>query len=363
MIKLLWISLLTVISSLPLSSASKNSYKQWFPQWEPQFSQILKDNCSVQYEAYLTNNPYLDNETTTYSVDYLKDMVDNCILGLVTESLQVNMQSAQVLLGLTPSILSLVGPGTAEISLLSLRRPIFAMLLALGSPSVNPVRALMYHDPFQELQRRRGQIQLGLQHCSTWQRVFVAVLEYVLVFAAVANVTELGYRLGHRTIVAWAANFSYFHLVWSLAVVIIHILGCLTIRLRAKAKSGQGDNEVRPSLRERAQRRLSDEFWPCALHDLTDLEWRPESIWFLIMAWCSSTGTILHMVFGTLVFSGTLFISVQDSLTVVFRYFISALVCRIILMYELAGMRQAFTVTEILARQDDIIPSYENRKN
>lgn len=53
---------------------------------------------------------------------------------------------------------------------------------------------------------------------------------------------------------------------------------------------------------------------------------------------------MLHIVFGTLVFSGILFISTQDATAVVARFFASALVCRLVMMYELAGIREATDV-------------------
>ena len=46
-----------------------------------------------------------------------------------------------------------------------------------------------------------------------------------------------------------------------------------------------------------------------------------------------------HWIFGTLVFSSTLFIGTLDALGVIARYLASALVCRIILLVELAGVR------------------------
>ena len=68
---------------------------------------------------------------------------------------------------------------------------------------------------------------------------------------------------------------------------------------------------------------------------------RTESKTFLVTVWLESTFTILHVVFGTLVFSGTLFVGTKDALGIVGRYIAGVAVCRIILMYELAGLRES----------------------
>jgi hypothetical protein len=44
-------------------------------------------------------------------------------------------------------------------------------------------------------------------------------------------------------------------------------------------------------------------------------------------------------MYGTLVFSSILFISAQDAVKVAARYLASTLVCRVILMFEIMGMR------------------------
>jgi hypothetical protein len=64
---------------------------------------------------------------------------------------------------------------------------------------------------------------------------------------------------------------------------------------------------------------------------------------FLFSAWTLSMFTIFHINFGTLLFAITTFISSRDALTVVAKYIGSAVVCRIVLLYELAGLRESFS--------------------
>lgn len=64
-------------------------------------------------------------------------------------------------------------------------------------------------------------------------------------------------------------------------------------------------------------------------------EGRPYVVW----SWALSTSTVIHILFGSLLFSGLLFIGPRDALVVIFRYVVSVLICRSIVMFELAGMR------------------------
>lgn len=68
---------------------------------------------------------------------------------------------------------------------------------------------------------------------------------------------------------------------------------------------------------------------------------RDKSYKFVVLSWFASTGTILHLIYGTLTFSSVLFISTRDALGVVGRYLASTFICRVILMFGIGGMRTA----------------------
>ena len=59
----------------------------------------------------------------------------------------------------------------------------------------------------------------------------------------------------------------------------------------------------------------------------------------ICLNWAAVMLAYAHWIFGTLVFSSTLFIGTLDALGVIARYLASALVCRMILLVELAGIR------------------------
>jgi hypothetical protein len=64
-----------------------------------------------------------------------------------------------------------------------------------------------------------------------------------------------------------------------------------------------------------------------------------ESGWYVLLSWATSVGIAFHIIYGTVTFSSVLFISVRDSIGVVCWFMGSVLVCRIVLMYELASLR------------------------
>ncbi len=70
-----------------------------------------------------------------------------------------------------------------------------------------------------------------------------------------------------------------------------------------------------------------------------------ETYLFLLLSWGTSLLSACHVIYGTLAFSSMLFISVRDSLTAIARFVASVLSCRIILMYELAVLRESFSVS------------------
>jgi hypothetical protein len=73
----------------------------------------------------------------------------------------------------------------------------------------------------------------------------------------------------------------------------------------------------------------------------------PETYWFTIFSWFTAILTVCHVIYGTLTFSSMLFISVRDSIAVIGRYFLSVMCCRIVLMYELAELRDSFNVVSV----------------
>jgi len=88
------------------------------------------------------------------------------------------------------------------------------------------------------------------------------------------------------------------------------------------------------------------EFWPCVTQSEKDrvvsVDLFGETKRFIGVAWLLHTLTVVHILFGTLVFSSLAFIGTRDAVLVLGRFMASVLFCRVILMYEIAGLREAY---------------------
>lgn len=314
-------------------------FNEWYPQFQDHFYNATHDNCSAQYDAYLYGPPQPHHPQAVAS-----DLIQ-CILDAspyFTQAIGANMAAAAVLLGLLPTILAFVGSSTAEISLLGLRRPIFALCIATGAPATSPIRAHEYDDPIKKLLHgSTGQIDdiyaRGLM--KQWAKATVSILEFTLLGLALANVIELAMELGYRTVSSFAPVQTWLILFWLALAPVIHVCGIAS--LRAHVNIRRADTRGTRSIWQALAGWISDEIRPCADHDRWSLEEQRETFLFLMVSWCTALGTVFHIFYGTLVFSSLLFISVQDAVPVVARFLGSAAICRGLLMFELRGMRQA----------------------
>lgn len=84
---------------------------------------------------------------------------------------------------------------------------------------------------------------------------------------------------------------------------------------------------------------LWNEANPSANH--AKLEFNIKARTTFCLNWVALILAYAHWIFGTLVFSSTLFIGTLDALGVIARYLASAIICRMILLVELAGIRGA----------------------
>lgn len=65
----------------------------------------------------------------------------------------------------------------------------------------------------------------------------------------------------------------------------------------------------------------------------------PEGGRVVCLNWAAVMLAYGQLIFGTVVFSSTLFIGSLDAFGVIARYLVSALLCRAIILVEFAGMR------------------------
>jgi hypothetical protein len=148
---------------------------------------------------------------------------------------------------------------------------------------------------------------------------------------------------------SWWSNTIFAPLVWGALSIPIHFAGTFGLRLRMRRIHSDADKNEQIGVARWFQ------LLPKRLYDFSESEWMPavsqeeirtlafeETKTYVAWSWLLSTATVIHILFGSLLFSGLLFIGARDALLVIFRYVASVLICRIIVMYELAGMREVY---------------------
>ncbi|KAH7142796.1 hypothetical protein B0J13DRAFT_50892 [Dactylonectria estremocensis] len=372
------------------AATSTEQFKNWYPQYGWIFNKIRQVNCTVEYDNYLTG--VKDHSKINWLAGggrytALTQPLIDCILLHTSEYLKVSMTSAQVLLGVMPTIVALLGPSRDEIAMLANvgRRPLLALGLAFGSPSAYFSRAFEYSEPAKILSHAENRHkQWRPKHALT--QALVSSVEYLVTAAAVVNVLNNTLQVDRWAINSLSSDTDFLPTVWVGLGACLHIFSCIVFRLRLQGwrhKQRRGDetdeqskseenNNTDESPEESRQgllgsslghlkslsRWLKDtgprlfriatttELVPCAASSyVVRIKVFRESKTFLLAAWWESTFTILHLVFGTLIFSGMLFVGSKDALGVVGRYIAGAAVCRVILMYELAGLRESWVQT------------------
>jgi hypothetical protein len=307
-------------------------FTAFFPTYEKKFTNTIAEHCVPVYNEYLRDGRGLGN-AYTYPVF-------NCIMENTTEGTKAAMGATTVLLGLTPVVLSSLGNSTAEMSVLSLRRPFLTLCLAIGSPLLLSTRPFQYSDPIETLRVRRIKSRLLPHKPPNWLPGLISGLEYSLAFAAGANAVHVAYSIGLRAVgLVLSPNFRYGVLIWIFIGVGIHALAALGISGRAKFSSATDGAGIvgRPSFTTSIWHELT----PCVYHQSSILEWKDETLLHRAIQLFVSLGITIHLVFGTAILSSVYLIAVSDAVVIIGRLGASTLICRILLMFELSGIRQS----------------------
>lgn len=319
-----------------------HQFDVFFPGWDGMIQDILRTNCSRQYYYYRRGERGPEGEA------FMVFHVIECVLQQFPEFRKSEMAASAVILGLLPTTLQSLGSTSAETSLLGLRRPVLALLCAIGSPAVRRMTGGGFVKTVSKIMVRARQddeasvfVMPGLSStripATYW--LGVSALEYAAVGGAVANVMLLTYQLGVHAVVVFSPKTIVLLPLWTALAVVIHLVGVFALYLRVRLRKVSG-GERGGGWRGRGFW-LADEAVPSLFQSPKIWELRRENIWFQITTWLLSIGTVAHTVFGTLILSSLLFFSVADSVTIVGRYAASTVACRTVLRFELAGMSEA----------------------
>ena len=269
------------------------------------------------------------------------------------------MAAAAVLLGLLPATLAILGSNSRETSLLALRRPLLAFLLALGAPTVSPLRSTQHADHAQIL--TQGEDRISMPSLSAFNATLVASAQYLFACASAFNVAHVTWQLCILTVSSFSPEAVYFPALWVGTAVLVNIGGYLSTLLRTRVQTtgnfyrkppstalllGPGQPKVKSQKRTGAVGWLLREAAPCVQHSPSRIQVRKESWGFIFVSWLTSVCAMANIVLGTLTLSGALYISTNDAVMVILRFFGSAMLCRIVLNFEMAGMRRTVDVSD-----------------
>ena len=260
------------------------------------------------------------------------------------------MASASILLGLLPVIIATLAPSLAEVAMLSTCRPLLSALLAVAAPAVFISRPMDYTDPLELLEPGRGRFSLG-RSARKNDLVLISMAEYVLVATAIANMLAAAYQVGTSTLLIWRCQFSYAPIAWTVLPIVVHLTAAIPwMCSKTVRRLKHGQQAELQSTHKQAKTRLSS--WLCTepipgayQNQQLVFSSKPES-WVVVLNNIATLMGFVHIIFGVMVYSSLALISGIDALRIAARFFLSAIICRIVLTVEISGLRGSYTLRE-----------------
>ncbi|KAH0543686.1 hypothetical protein FGG08_002001 [Glutinoglossum americanum] len=330
-------STLVVLTFISLAWArTEGQFRHFFDNWSPMLREILASNCSEPY-AELSANPQVGGYGTVA-----------CILQYMSEARKAEMAITSVMFGLLPAVLQLIGPRVSDVSTLGLQRPILALLICLGSSSAT-------------LENERTGMEISSQSQDKplwpkrlirpplWLQIGISLCEYAIVMTAAANCILQAYQLSFwavtlvSTITGTFGNTieTFSPLLWVFLALPIHLLGLYALHIAKTPTSQTGAKLGKPTWRSRISGWVIQELTPCAFAKIADTQpakLKP-SYRLLVLNWMIRIGVWVHVIYGTIVLSSILFISLFEALRLMSRFFVGTFACRIVIAFELYGLQ------------------------
>lgn len=167
-------------------------------------------------------------------------------------------------------------------------------------------------------------------------------MQCILALGAIANVVTTASEIGRKAILAWGCTLEYPPLLWALSPMIVHLTAAAGQRVcfpswPAPPKS---EHEVSTGLSSWTRTELI-----ISSNGQQDLSLTPAAAGFRrhigeFLSVAAVFMSFIHLIFGTLVFASLLLVSTRDFFRfILFRLVASVGVCRLILLFEIGGMR------------------------
>ena len=313
-------------------------FMQYLPNSEPMITSQVKDQCNTQIYNYQNHHGRSGSQATR---DLCCDAL-NCILDSLDATTTANLQSANVLLGLTPTMLSLIGNNPSEVALLSFSgHRILAFLLSIGAPVISATGAFKNSDPLKILKASTCE-KPTFPRLSRIPAMFLLFEEYLFSAAAAVNVALLASEISTKAVYVPNCRRTWCAFLWMYLCLLLHPLSLSMFAARVRIPRPASSS---PSCSSRFWK-LGRETQDCASYTgLTFSLKKKEFHLFLFLDWLVSHGAGPQIIFGTLVLSSTTLIDIVDAFTIIGRYAASAIVCRLILLYELNALRAIVAAT------------------
>lgn len=378
----------------PIEASKHIRFHNWFPNSE-HLEATSVGECNATLTAF--EDAY-DNIANPWWVDLgiwpkrpifqlCRDHA-SCILTNTSEADKASLATSGVVLGLLPTLLAVLSPSIAELALLSAQRPFLACMLSVGAPGVLQTRVFEYEDPAElidaeESARRTGRTQLVLGPWSKGMSVLVSVLEYLLAAASIVNTIHMAVELERRGILSWGCTRNWPTIVWACIPLVIHGIAAIGYKLTleksspysisnaivmrqaptfftrldaadkgATATTTEHDPHNIP-IQQRNHQWIHREWLSCASHSYASWIRLPSvdpstRVTIGVMLNCiAGFLSFFHLLYGTVVFSGLLFIDPLDAIgQIAMRFLTSSMICRFIVLVEIAGMRGAMLVAQ-----------------
>ncbi|KAF2013910.1 hypothetical protein BU24DRAFT_411603 [Aaosphaeria arxii CBS 175.79] len=318
--------------------------------WHVDFDTFNKWNIITEeeecWEAYQTLNKQKMNSNATALID--------CILGKANEVTKSEFGTVAVMLGLLPGVLQLVGPKFSDLALLATRRPFLAMLLTIGSPCP----ALDYETTGMEnhlVQDAPPFWPMWLRTPRRWFSAIVSLLQYLIVMAAAGNVVYQFYRLTFYAVVLISTQMGQYGgtleafspLLWVFLGIPIHSLGVMQLFWCRAPPSAEDVASTRPQGKTTFLSLLRREFTPCAFADDIGEEIKLQNGYiYQFLNWLIKLCIWADVIYGIIVLSTVLFVPMWSAIWMIGLVFTGTLVCRVVLAFEIHGMREVPKVQE-----------------
>ncbi|TLD08021.1 hypothetical protein PspLS_12063 [Pyricularia sp. CBS 133598] len=335
----MWLALLVLLvgaADVAAEVLATTHFDKFFPDWDPRMLQgILKTNCSTEYARYKTGT----RPEGSMDQSAIISPLINCIFQNLTEHNKAEIAAGVVVLGLLPAILQTLGSKPPETAFLAMRRPVLALLLALGSPSVTVIGTNDFINTVKESVESHDMEEivdwLSPSNSTIWP-ICLSFLEYVFAIAAAANIVYLAYHLGVHAITIISPETVYLLPLWTGICLIIYFGNFWFFMWKSRFDLCNGATPPAP---RRLITQFREEFTPTAFQKPWSLKWHRPSKSSNAVIWFLSRVALANLIFGTMVFSSLLFFSIKDVMSIVGRYFASAVVCRGIVRLELSGWK------------------------